>query len=142
MRSLLLTVLFALLVFVISRLVVYMEARHRDYQLGLQRDGAVPNNQVATPSTTTLPTEGQIKRRGRVSVILIGLTRILVSIPIAILATLAAVPFWWLLERITGWHIVGHSGPDEWCYVFVYVIVLLIYFGRMRSMQQTRRHLP
>jgi len=87
MGSLLVTVLFALLVFVISRLVVYMEARHRDYQLGLRRDGAVPNNQVATPSTTTLRTEGQIKRRGRLSVI-------------------------------------------------------LIYFGRLRSLQQTRRHLP
>ena len=32
-------------------------------------------------------------------------------------ATTAALPIWWLLEGITGWNIVGNSGPHEWCYL-------------------------
>jgi hypothetical protein len=138
MRSLVVTALFGLLVLVISRLVVYIESRHRDYQLARERDGCAPQNQVATPSTARLPTAAQIKRHGRFWGVLMGLTRIVLSIPIAIFATLAAVPFWWLLESITGWHIVGHSGPDEWCYVLVYALVLIIYIGRLRSSQKTK----
>jgi len=124
--------LLGLLVVVISRLVVHIESRHRDSQFGLQGDGAVLKDQVATPSTTKLQTEEQITKRGRLWDVLMGSTLILVSIPVAILATIVAVPFWWLVERITGWDIVGHSGPDEWCYALVYALVLA-YFVRLRS---------
>jgi hypothetical protein len=79
----------------------------------------------------------QSQSRDRVWGVLWNLTWILLAIPIAVFATLAAVPLWWLLEWITGWHIVGHAGPDEWCYILAYAIVLF-HFGRLRSIQRTK----
>jgi hypothetical protein len=137
MGYILMAALLGLLVLVISQLVVYIASRHRDNQLGLQGDGTELKHQFATPSTTKLQTEERITKRGRLWDVLMGLTLILVSIPVAILATIVAVPFWWLLERMTGWNIVGHSGPDEWCYALVYALVLA-YFVRLRSRQNPR----
>jgi hypothetical protein len=70
--------------------------------------------------------------QGRLWKVLMGLALILVSVPIAGLATFVALPVWWLVQGVTGWHIVGHSGPDVWCFVLVYGLVLG-YFVRVRS---------
>jgi hypothetical protein len=54
----------------------------------------------------------------------IGLGICIASMPVAVVATIVLVPFWSWLERTMAIETVGHSGPAEWCYLFIYVIVL------------------
>jgi hypothetical protein len=54
----------------------------------------------------------------------IGLAVCLVAMPIAVLATIVFMPFWSWLEATVSIEAVGHSGPAEWCYLFIYVLVV------------------
>lgn len=56
---------------------------------------------------------------------LLGLAVLLISLPISALVTFLASPIWALLERTTGIEAVGHSGPDEWCFVVTYAVVVI-----------------
>jgi hypothetical protein len=48
----------------------------------------------------------------------------LISAPIAIVATIALLPFWSWIESIFEIESLGHSGPAEWCYLVCYFIIL------------------
>ncbi len=48
---------------------------------------------------------------------------ILISAPLSIVATILLFPFWSWLEAASGIESVGHSGPAEWCYMVVFLIV-------------------
>jgi hypothetical protein len=48
----------------------------------------------------------------------------LISVPIAIVVTIALLPFWSWLESMFEIESIGHSGPAEWCYVVCYIIIL------------------
>ena len=48
-----------------------------------------------------------------------GLTAM--AVPVALAVTLLLYPVWSWLERTTGIHSVGHSGPAGWCYLAVWV---------------------
>lgn len=45
------------------------------------------------------------------------------SAPAAILATILLYPFWSWVEDTFRIESVGHSGPAEWCYLVVFLIV-------------------
>jgi len=49
---------------------------------------------------------------------------IFISLPISILITILLFPFWSWLEASAGIESVGHSGPAEWCYVFIYILLV------------------
>ena len=49
---------------------------------------------------------------------------VLISAPVGILLTLLLLPFWSWLETSYAVESVGHSGPAEWCYVTVYVLLV------------------
>ncbi|HYN10347.1 MAG TPA: hypothetical protein VES67_23370 [Vicinamibacterales bacterium] len=49
---------------------------------------------------------------------------LLLTVPLAILTTILAMPFFAWVEARFGIEAVGHSGPAEWCYVSVYVTML------------------
>jgi hypothetical protein len=49
---------------------------------------------------------------------------VLVAAPASILLTLLLLPFWSWLEASYAVESVGHSGPAEWCYVSVYVLLI------------------
>jgi hypothetical protein len=55
-----------------------------------------------------------------------GLGVALISIPVALLLTLLLVPFWSLLEAVSGIESLGHSGPAGWCVLVVYLLVVSI----------------
>lgn len=56
--------------------------------------------------------------------VLLGLSVLLVSAPIAVFATLVATPVWRFIERTARVEAIGHSGPNEWCYVATYAVVV------------------
>lgn len=55
-----------------------------------------------------------------------GLGVALISIPVALIFTILLVPFWSWLEVISGLESLGHSGPAEWCYLVVYLLMVSI----------------
>lgn len=61
--------------------------------------------------------------RQAIRVFLILLSVVVIAAPSSILITLLLSPFWSWLEASTGIESVGHSGPAEWCYATVFVVV-------------------
>ena len=51
------------------------------------------------------------------------LSVILIAVPFSLLATILLLPFWSWFEATTGIETVGHSGPAEWCYAVVFLII-------------------
>jgi TRAP-type C4-dicarboxylate transport system permease small subunit len=49
---------------------------------------------------------------------------ILIAAPLSFLTTILLLPFWSWLEATTGIESVGHSGPAEWCYAAVFMIMI------------------
>jgi hypothetical protein len=49
---------------------------------------------------------------------------ILIAAPLSFLTTILLLPFWSWLEATTGIEAVGHSGPAEWCYAAVFMIMV------------------
>ena len=44
--------------------------------------------------------------------------------PIAVVATFMLSRFWDWFEKKTGIESMGHSGPANWCFVLIYVLLL------------------
>ena len=57
---------------------------------------------------------------------LAGLAIVLLAMPVALIATLVAIPFWSWLESAYGIESIGHSGPAEWCYLVTWLTVISI----------------
>ena len=65
-----------------------------------------------------------MRLKNRITGAVIGFGIALVAMPIAFMVTILLVPFWSLLEATTGVESLGHSGPAEWCYLVIYVLVV------------------
>jgi len=48
---------------------------------------------------------------------------VLIATPLSILTTILLFPLWSWLEASTGIESVGHSGPAEWCYAAVFLVI-------------------
>lgn len=53
-----------------------------------------------------------------------GIILCIVAMPVALVVTILLMPLWSSLESSMSVEAVGHSGPAEWCYLFVYVVVM------------------
>ena len=53
----------------------------------------------------------------------------LLALPGAIVIVILLVPFWGWLEATSGIESLGHSGPSDWCYATVYVILVSLGIG-------------
>ena len=58
--------------------------------------------------------------------ILLSVLAMVVTAPISIIVTAMLFPFWSWLESSSGIESVGHSGPADWCYLFMFVLLLAI----------------
>lgn len=47
-----------------------------------------------------------------------------VALPVSIVATFLLSPFWSWLEASTGIEAIGHSGPADWCYLVVLLLIV------------------
>jgi hypothetical protein len=75
---------------------------------------------------------------GRPLRLFLGLLGIaLISVPLSIVTTFLLIPLWSWIEASTGIESIGHSGPAEWCFAVVYLILTtiaaLVFFVRQRS---------
>ncbi len=64
-----------------------------------------------------------IIKKKHLQLILTSITIIIISIPLSILITIMLTPFWSWLEKTSGIESLGHSGPSEWCYIAVYLLL-------------------
>lgn len=69
----------------------------------------------------------KMRKAGKICLILV------ICLPLAVMGTLVAFPFWNWFEGMTGIESMGHSGPAEWCFVVVYALCLLISFFAVRD---------
>ena len=71
----------------------------------------------------------------RLSLKLLGV--VLIAVPLSIVTTILLFPMWSWVEASTGIESVGHSGPAEWCYAAVFLVIAasgaLIVFIRYRA---------
>ena len=58
--------------------------------------------------------------------ILLSVIALVVTAPLSIIITVALFPFWSWLESSSGIESVGHSGPADWCYLFMFVVLLTV----------------
>ena len=56
---------------------------------------------------------------------------LLVCLPLSLIVTFIAMPLWTWLESSYSIESVGHSGPAEWCYVVVYMVLNLLVFATL-----------
>ncbi len=55
----------------------------------------------------------------------IALAILLLSVPVAAVATILLMPLWTWVERELAIEAVGHSGPAVWAFLSVYSIIVL-----------------
>ena len=48
----------------------------------------------------------------------------LIAAPLSVVVTILLLPLWRWLEASTGIESVGHSGPAEWCYAAVFLVLV------------------
>lgn len=65
-----------------------------------------------------------VKFRERLKGVLIAIALLIVCFPFAVIITIVTAPFWSWLELQTNVEAYGHSGPDEWCYLLVYALLV------------------
>ena len=65
-----------------------------------------------------------MKFRVRIKLLGLVLALIIICIPLAMIITVLSNPFWSWFENIFSIESVGHSGPAEWCYITVYLLLI------------------
>ena len=60
----------------------------------------------------------------RIKLLAIILALSIVCIPLAFIITVLSNPFFLWFEKTLSIESVGHSGPAEWCYITVYLLLI------------------
>lgn len=71
----------------------------------------------------------KIKMKRPFSIVLLLLIIIIIAVPLSIVVTIVLSPFWSWFETSTGIESLGHSGPAEWCYLFIFLILIAAITG-------------
>jgi len=56
----------------------------------------------------------------------IAMVILIVTFPAAFMITIITFPFWRWLEEITWIESYGHSGPADWCFWLVYLLLIIV----------------
>jgi len=62
--------------------------------------------------------------KGGLATVVKGLGLAIILLPVAIVVTIMLVSFWSWLERVSGIESIGHSGPADWCYPTIYLLMV------------------
>ena len=65
---------------------------------------------------------------------------VVAAAPLSVVATILLRPFWSWFEASTGIESLGHSGPAEWCYLLVFL--LLVAGGTLLILRPRREKEP
>lgn len=66
------------------------------------------------------------KFRLRLKLLVITFVLAIICIPLAFIITVYTNPFWLWFEKIFSIESTGHSGPAEWCYITVYLLLVIV----------------
>ncbi|MBV7426615.1 MULTISPECIES: hypothetical protein [unclassified Acidovorax] len=85
------------------------------------------------------------RRRAAALQLLKRLGLAVLALPVAMVLTFAAFPFWSWLERTTGIESMGREGPASWCYLATWGLLALALAGpallrAVRSLRPARGH--
>jgi hypothetical protein len=58
-----------------------------------------------------------------------GVTIIVISLPVAFWLTIMLLPLWGWVEAKYGIESLGHSGPADWCFTVVFLMVISMLTG-------------
>ena len=61
--------------------------------------------------------------------VVVALAIAVVCLPVAFIGTILLFPLWSWIEATYHYESVGHSGPADWCFEVVYVVLLLLALG-------------
>jgi len=64
------------------------------------------------------------KFRARIKLLVMAFVLAIICIPLAFIITVFSNPFWLWIEKTISVESVGHSGPAEWCYITVYLLLI------------------
>jgi hypothetical protein len=73
------------------------------------------------------------------SIVILLLLIIIISVPLSIVVTIVLSPFWSWLETSTGIESLGHSGPAEWCYLVIFLILVATITGVYLIYQRSKK---
>ena len=74
--------------------------------------------------------------------ILLSVIALVVTAPLSIIVTVVLFPFWSWLESSSGIESVGHSGPADWCYFFVFAVLLTVLAATLMLKIRSSRDQP
>ena len=66
----------------------------------------------------------KIKMKRPLGMVLSLLIIIIIAVPLSIIVTIVLSPFWSWFEGSSGIESLGHSGPAEWCYLVIYLLLV------------------
>jgi len=64
------------------------------------------------------------KFRARIKLLMKAFVLTIICIPLTFIVTAFSNPFWLWIEKTISVESVGHSGPAEWCYITVYLLLI------------------
>lgn len=71
----------------------------------------------------------KIEMKRPFSIVILLLLIIIIAVPLSIVVTIVLSPFWSWFEASTGIESLGHSGPAEWCYLVILLILVAAITG-------------
>ncbi|HEV8483705.1 MAG TPA: hypothetical protein VGV87_09165 [Blastocatellia bacterium] len=71
---------------------------------------------------------------------LVVLAILLACLPFAFIATFLLYPFWSWVEATFAIESVGHSGPAEWCFGVVYILLCVVSVSAVLLLRRRQRH--
>ena len=81
----------------------------------------------------------KIKMKRPLSIVILLLLIIIIAVPLSIVITIVLSPFWSWLETSTGIESLGHSGPAEWCYLVIFLMLVAAITGTYLIYQRGKK---
>lgn len=61
------------------------------------------------------------------------------SVPLSVTLTFMLSPFWYWLENATGLNVIGHFGPEKWCFFVSYAVFFGLFLVVQEFLQSRKR---
>jgi uncharacterized membrane protein YphA (DoxX/SURF4 family) len=63
---------------------------------------------------------------------------VVLALPLTLVLTFILSPFWNWFETASGVESLGHSGPANWCFLAVFLVVLALGWGTWRMVRHKK----
>ena len=63
--------------------------------------------------------------RSRIRIMITLIAIVIFLMPVSFILTFMLIPLWRWIEYEFGVESIGHSGPSEWCFYLIYILLLI-----------------